>query len=104
MEPVALLLHKRTRLSPAWAPRLQSIEADAFTNGDFSLFDPNLRIGLDFCETKRGLIMGDMLDAGRLLFKTFKEAQAKRAKASAQDTARLKGSDKKRRMKTLEQW
>ena len=57
-------------------PRNQNEEADAITNGDFSAFIMENRIRIDLTEANRGLVFGDMLDAGRVLFKemeTLKE-------------------------------
>ena len=60
----------------------------AFTNGDFLLFDERDKVIVDFAGSNRGLIMGDMLDAGRDLFKMAEESNKyQRAKANFITTA-----------------
>lgn len=98
MELAAVLLQKRTRLCLAWAPRLQNSEADALTNYDFSLFDSGRRVRVDFSESNRGLVMGDMLDSGRALFKSIEEAKVKKAKVRSADRARTSGWTKRSRI------
>ena len=67
-----------------WLPRLQNVEADRLTNGDFSGFsaDKRLRFRLDdFC----GHMMREMLEVGEELFKCIRKpnkiAETRPAKA-----------------------
>ena len=106
MELVAILLAKGTRLNLAWVPRDQNTEADALTNYDFEGFSESNRIRLDFTEANRGLVFGDLLDAGRTM---FKDIEAQKAKATEKRGTSLDGrtsaSNKTRKtLKPLEPW
>ena len=106
MELVAILLAKGTRLNLAWVPRDQNTEADALTNYDFEGFSESNRIRLDFTEANRGLVFGDLLDAGRTM---FKDIEAQKAKATEKRGTSLDGkasaSNKARKtVKPLEPW
>ena len=61
MELSCQLRIRRACLHARWIPRLQNEEADALTNGDFSQFDPALRIDVDL--QKLGFVVMDELFA-----------------------------------------
>ena len=46
-EFAAQLKSRHAELDLAWVPRDQNEEADALTNGDYSAFNPSLRIDID---------------------------------------------------------
>ena len=107
MELVAILLAKGTRLRLAWVPRDQNSEADALTNYDFKDFTESRRIRLDFTEANRGLLFGDLLEAGREMFKDI-EVQKTKAKASKRAADELDDKSKptkvKKALKPLDPW
>ena len=75
---LAWILHTQDlELRLDWLPRLQNREADALTNGDFSGFDPSLRV-----ELQPGHLLQEqfqeILAKGSDLYKEVKELRAKR--------------------------
>ena len=78
-----------------WLPRLQNREADALTNGDFSGFDPKLRVDIR-PEYLLQAQFQDLLAKGSELYREVKELRAKRKGGLAKLPApskKLRGSD-----------
>ena len=63
-------------LDLVWTPREDNHEADALTNGDFSAFDPKLRIHATF-EDLPFIVLGKLLEAGAALEGTLTGLKAK---------------------------
>ena len=75
---LAWILHTQDlELRLDWLPRLQNREADALTNGDFSGFDPNLRVDLQPGHLLQEQFQ-EILAKGSDLYKEVKELRAKR--------------------------
>ena len=109
MELVAVLLDKKTRLRLCWVPRDQNSEADALTNFDYSQFNHQHRIRLDFSEKNRGILLGDMLDEGRKMFAEIELQKERSAQKKRTDTEPSSKTDQARttrskRTTPLEAW
>ena len=73
---LAMQLRERSmELSLEWVPRDQNEEADALTNGDFTLFDPARRISVDPTKLE-WIVLPRMMEVAENL---YKETQAARA-------------------------
>ena len=77
MEIASRMQRANLSLSLQWLPRLQNAEADQLTNGDCRGFTPELRQRFrpgGF----RGLVLHDMLEAGRALYKEVRDQRVGR--------------------------
>ena len=57
-----------------WAPREQNEEADALTNGDFSLFDPRRRVEVNLSAVAWEVLPG-MLSASEEIYAAIQKAK-----------------------------
>ena len=93
---LAWILHTQDlELKLDWLPRLQNREADALTNGDFSGFNPDLRVDIR-PEHLLQIQFQEILAKGSDLYKEVKELRAKRKKGSVKPAAtskKLRSSD-----------
>ena len=67
---------KSSELQLRWLPRLQNVEADRLTNGDFTGFSDRKRLRFSVDEFS-GVLLSDMLELGSDLYGTIREAKAK---------------------------
>ena len=67
---------KSTELQLRWLPRLQNVEADRLTNGDFTGFSDCKRLRFSVDEFS-GVVLSDMLELGSDLYGSIREAKAK---------------------------
>ena len=89
MEMAAVAHERSIDLELMWVPRLQNSLADALTNGDFSSFDPSLRLRFDMSQHK-GLVLGQVLEVGEALYEEVREHRTKRVKTSSSKEAPLR--------------
>ena len=71
-------------LNLEWAPRDQNEEADALTNGDFSLFDTQKRVVVDLKEI-RWLVLPRMLVVAEGIYEAVQGRKAGRAPARLEE-------------------
>ena len=77
MELAVQLQAQGAELHLHWLPRLQNVEADQLTNGDFTGFSPSKRVR--FCLNNfHGMVLGDLLEAGCELYADVREARNKK--------------------------
>ena len=76
LELAVQLQMRGTELRVQWLPRLQNMEADQLTNGDFSGFSEDKRLRFSLSDF-RGIVLADMLELGVDLYDEIKEARAK---------------------------
>ena len=67
---------KSTELQLRWLPRLQNVEADRLTNGDFTGFSDCKRLRFSVDEFS-GVVLSDVLELGSDLYGSIREAKAK---------------------------
>ena len=93
---LAWILHTQDlELRLDWLPRLQNREADALTNGDFSGFDPKLRVEVQPEHLLQEQFQ-EILAKGGDLYKEVKELRAKRKSGTVKPEfapKKLRGSD-----------
>ena len=75
MQMAITLASKGLWLDLEWTPREANTEADAITNADYSLFDPSLRIDVDWSKFPKK-VMEDVLAAGLGFEKAINEMKA----------------------------
>jgi len=71
-----------------WLPRLQNTEADELTNDCTVRFNPEFRVRFDLQKFK-GLILGEMLDAGVQLYEEIKNSKACDAEKRGQKVRKI---------------
>ncbi|CAE7227317.1 unnamed protein product [Symbiodinium natans] len=76
LELAMQLQMKSSELQLRWLPRLQNVEADRLTNGDFTGFSDHKRLRFSVDEF-RGILLSDMLDLGSDLYGSIREAKTK---------------------------
>ncbi|CAE8623549.1 unnamed protein product [Polarella glacialis] len=79
MEIAALMHQAGESLDLQWVPRLQNIEADQLTNGDFRGFDPANRVRVDISK-HRWVVLNSMLQQGRALYSVIREGRIESSK------------------------
>ncbi|CAE8672430.1 unnamed protein product [Polarella glacialis] len=79
MEIAAMLHQAGEGLDLQWVPRLQNIEADQLTNGDFRGFDPALRVRVNIA-TQPWVVLNSMLKQGRALYSVIREGRIESSK------------------------
>ena len=96
MELAVQLQTQGAELHLHWLPRLQNAEADQLTNGDFTGFCPSKRIR--FCLNEfRGLVLGELLEAGCELYAEVREARDKKVANMYASRSRRRGCVLERR-------
>ncbi|CAE8650998.1 unnamed protein product [Polarella glacialis] len=79
MEIAAMLHQAGEGLDLQWVPRLQNIEADQLTNGDFRGFDPAVRVRVNIA-TQPWVVLNSMLKQGRALYSVIREGRIESSK------------------------
>ncbi|CAE8726071.1 unnamed protein product [Polarella glacialis] len=79
MEIAALLHQAGESLDLQWVPRLQNIEADQLTNGDYRGFDPAKRVRVDIAK-HRWVVLNSMLQQGRALYSVIRKGRIESSK------------------------
>ena len=64
---------KSSALQLRWLPRLQKVEADQLTNGDFTGFSGSKQLRFSVDEFS-GVLLSDMLELGTDLYGSIREA------------------------------
>ena len=75
MELAALIEERQLVLDTVWCPRDTNSEADALTNGEFSQFDPQLRVSTDL-ESMGWLVIPAFMEAAPALFEATRQTRA----------------------------
>ena len=76
---LAWILHSQDlELRLDWLPRLQNREADALTNGDYSGFNPDLRVDIRPDHLLQGHFQELLSSKGSELYQEVRELRAKR--------------------------
>ena len=83
-------------VSLEWVPRLQNEEADALTNGDYSLFDADKRVNVDI-ENTEFIAMRELLTAAEEYEKALQAQKEAKAKEKSPPRADTPGKGKRRR-------
>jgi hypothetical protein len=96
MELTVQLQKRGVELHLHWLPRLQNVEADQLTNGDFSGFDTARRLRFNLKEF-RGEVLADILEQGAELYEEVKTARLRQEERGPVKKARqsesLKNTD-----------
>ena len=92
-EVAAQLRARGLELGLHWAPREQNEEADALTNGDFSLFDPHHRVEVNQSAVEWEVLPG-MLKASEDIYAAIQKAKLE--KPALPPSRRIRPEDKLR--------
>ena len=103
MELASQLEARSATLSLEWAPRYLNEEADAFTNGDFSGFDPAKRLSVDFASLP-WLHLPELLKEGQAYYAETAKAKVARKGSTIAPATRKRPKGHESRLRFREPW